>query len=501
MGNIKKVRNNLIMGVSSQLLTALLAILVPRFILISYGSEVNGLISSVTQIYTYIALLEAGVGTATVQALYRTITDKDSMNAILSATNRYYHRTGVMYLIAIAVFAAVYPLVIQTDIPWHTIVLVILFNGLGSVINYFFQGKYFLLLQAEGKNYIQTTLQMLTNVFKNLATILLISFGFDVVFVQMIAMFVSLIQMIYISWYIKRHYSWIDLSVKPDYPSISQSRNVLVHQISLLVFSNTDIVVLSIFCGLKTSSVYSLYSMLLGLISKTLSIITSSLAFTLGHSFHQDKERFMKLYDTYELYYITLAFALYSVANYFMLPFLRLYTSGVSDINYIDRYLPLLFISVSLLACSRNASGQAINVAGHFKLTQYRSVAEAVINIVVSLICVNFFGIYGVLFGTITALLYRANDMVLYAARHILKRSPLITYKRWGVNLLLFVAVLFLNRFILLDINSYLTLALYCIPYTACVMILFFGVSSLADWKTAKYAIGYVKLRLQKNKQ
>ena len=500
MGNVKKVRNNLLMGISSQLLTALLAIVVPRFILVSYGSEVNGLISSVTQIYTYIALLEAGVGAATIQALYRTITDKSSTNQILSATNRYYHRTGIMYLFAIAVFSVVYPLVIRTEIPWHTIVLVILFNGLGSVINYFFQGKYFLLLQAEGKNYVQTTLQMLTNVFKNLATILLISFGFDVVFVQMIAMLVSLIQMIYISWYIKRNYQWIDLTVKPDYQSISQSKNVLVHQISLLIFSNTDIVVLSIFCGLKTSSVYSLYSMLLSLISKTLSVITSSLVFTLGHSFHQDKERFIRLYDVYELYYITLSFSLYAVANYFILPFLKIYTSGITDINYVDRYLPLMFISVSLLACSRNASGQAINIAGHFKLTQYRSIAESVINIVVSLICVNFLGIYGVLIGTISALLYRANDMVLYAAKHILKRSPLITYKRWGINLLLFVAVLFLNRFVVLNIDSYLTLVLYCIPYTICVLILFFGVSSLADKKTAGYALDYIKLRLKKGR-
>lgn len=498
MESVKKVRNNLVMGIASQLVTALLAIIVPRLVLTHYGSEVNGLITSVTQIYTYIALLEAGVGTATVQALYKHIGNHDNSNSVLAATSRYYYRTGVLYLLAIIVFSVVYPLVIKSDIPVHTIVLVILFNGLGSVINYFFQGKYFLLLQAEGKLYIQTTLQMLTNVFKNLSTIVLISLGFDVVFVQMIAMFVSLIQMAYISWYIKKHYSWIDLKVKPDYHSISQSKNVLVHQVSLLVFSNTDIIVLSIFSGLKVSSVYSLYTMLLGLISKTLSTITTSIVFALGRAFHTDREHFIKLYDLYELMYITLVFGLYAVANFFILPFMKLYTAGVTDINYIDTHLPLAFISVSLLAGARNASGQVINIAEHFKLTQNRSIAEAVINIAVSLVCVNFWGIYGVLAGTIVALLYRANDMILYAAKHILHRSPFMTYKRWGINLIVFVAVLLINRFIPIQLDSYLQLILFCIPYTICALLLFFGVAFITEPKTAGFAIKYMKLRFQK---
>lgn len=69
----KKIKYNLFWGIASELLTIVLGIIVPRLILTSYGSEVNGLLGSVTQIYSYIALLEAGIGTATVQALYKTV--------------------------------------------------------------------------------------------------------------------------------------------------------------------------------------------------------------------------------------------------------------------------------------------------------------------------------------------------------------------------------------------------------------------------------------------
>lgn len=495
MGNGKKISLNLSLGIASQILTIVLGILVPRLILTSYGSEVNGLLTSVTQIYSYVGLLEAGIGTATIQALYRTIGNKSKgdTNAVLAATNRYYHRTGILYFIAIIVFSIVYPLIVRSNIPTITIVLVIIFNGMGSVINYFFQGKYTLLLQAEGKNYIKTSLTMMTDVLKNVSKILLMANGFDVVFVQAISMVISLIQMTYIVWYIRKYYKWINLSVKPDYNSISQSKNVLVHQVSGLIFNNTDTIVLTIFCGLKIVSVYSMYTMLFGMISTALSTVSSSLIFSLGQIFHIDRSRFMKLYDCYELFYMTLVFALYSVANFFILPFMSLYTNGVSDINYIDYKLPLLFISTYLLSCGRSAPNQAINIAGHFKLTQNRSIIESAINLIVSLIAVNFLGIYGVLIGTIAALLYRSNDIIIYASRNILNRSSMITYKRWIVNLVVFLIILFINQFLHLSLDSYWKIILLCIPYTVFTLLLFYGVAFLSEPQTVKNIISFIR--------
>lgn len=497
MNSKKKIHRNLFLGIGSQILVIVFGIIVPRLILTHYGSEVNGLLSSVTQIYSYVGLLEAGIGVATIQALYKTIGEKDQdrTNAVLAATNKYYHRTGILYLVAILAFSIIYPLVIRSDLPLITIVLVIVFNGLGSVINYFFQAKYFLLLQAEGKNYIQTSVTMFTNVFKNISTIVLISLGFDVVFVQAIAMVVSLIQMIYITWYIKKKYSWIDLSVKPDFASISQSKNVLVHQVSGLIFNNTDTIILSIFCGLKVTSVYAMYMMLFNMISTALATVSGSVQFTMGHSYHVDKKRFLKLYDCFELYYVTLVFALYSIANFFILPFMKLYTGGVTDINYLDQYLPLMFISTFLLSCGRVAPNQAITIAGHFKKTQFRSIIESVINLSVSLIAVNFLGIYGVLLGTIAALLYRSNDIIIYSSKHILQRSCWITYKRWIVNLAVFIGVLLINRFLTFEMNSYLSIAIVFIPYALCTFVLFFGISSLTELRTAKNALGMVSKR------
>ena len=82
-----------------------------------------------------------------------------------------------------------------------------------------------------------------------------------------------------------------------------------------------------------------------------------------------------------------------------------------------------------------------IDVAGHFRETAPRSAAEAAINLGVSLILVGKLGIYGVLLGTLAALLYRTNDIILYASRRLLKRSSWQFYRVYLVNAAVFGGV------------------------------------------------------------
>lgn len=488
----KNTKYNLLFGILSQVVSIILGVILPRLFLTSYGSETNGLLSSVTQIYAYIALVEAGIGTASLQALYRTVGKKDQhgTNSILAAVNHYYKRTGVVYLFCILIFSVIYPLLVSTTIPKTTVILVIVFNGLGNVVNFFFQGKYKLLLQAEGKNYVITNLNTVIHIATNFAKIYFVAAGFDVVVVQIAAFAVNLLQMIYISWYIKKWYAWIDLSVTPDYTSIAQSKNVLVHQLSGLVFNNTDTIILTFICGLKTVSVYSMYVLLFGMVSTFLNTVTDSVSFVFGQTYHTDRKQYVQILELYELYYMALVFALYAVASCFILPFLFVYTRGVTDIDYVNAYLPYLFVSTYLLSCGRKSSNLTINFAEHFRLTQWRSILESVINIVVSLACVFKFGIYGVLFGTIAALLYRTNDMIIYANKKILHRSPWKTYRRWLVNLALFIAVTVLSKLLFshIALDTYPRIILWAAITCVVVIPLFFAVASIFDTETYHYA-------------
>ena len=419
---LKKSSYNLIFGVIGQIVTIAFGILLPRLVLVGYGSEVNGLLNSVNQIFAYFALLEAGVGFVALQSLYSTVgkQSKEDTNAILSAVNKYYKKTSILYVFAVILLAGIYPIVVDSTISWWVIVAVICFNGVGPIANYFARAKYSLLLQAEGKIYILTNIETSIHVLINIAKIVLLMNGFNVVVVQFSAMIFYLLQTMIVLLYIKKKYKWIDLTVKPNEEALKQSRNAMVHQVGTLVFNNTDSILLTIFAGLSQVSVYAIYGLLFNMIKTAISTINDSLKFILGQKFNNDIVAFQKMNRAYENFFIAIVFALFTVTAFFIVPFLKLYTAGVTDVDYFMPNLPILFAILSILAYIRTPSNQIISFAKHYKETQWRCILETAINLSVSVALVIPFGIYGVLLGTIVALLYRTIDMIIYANKRIL---------------------------------------------------------------------------------
>lgn len=493
----KKIKKNLIIGMLGQLVTLVLGVLLPKMVITSYGSEVNGLLSSVTNIYAYIAIVEAGVAAASCQALYKPISEnnQERINSILSATNKYYQRTGYIYLGLILAFSTIYPLFIRSEIPFFTVLLVILFNGLGNVINYFFHGKYLILLKADGKQYVRTGLELVTNTAKNLLKIFFISLGYNVLFVQFAAMLVSFAQMVYITYYIKKHYAWIDLRAVPDKESISQSKNVFIHEINYLLTSNVDTVLLTIFETLKTVSVYSLYNLLFSTVNRLLRVVRESVEFKIAHLYNKDNAKFNKVFDVFCVYYITLAFAVFTVVYYFILPFISLYTKDVADAEYVISELPLLFVIVNFLSAGRYPFEAMVHIAGHFKKTQKSAIIETVINLVVSIALVQSMGIVGVLIGTVTSSLYRTLYLIQYVNEKIVHRKNWNTYLCWCSNCLVFALIVHISAHMGINLNSYVSVFVFCIPYLFVVCALYFTIVSLCFPRTFRNAVEILKKR------
>lgn len=495
MNNRKKSLKIFLFGILSQVVTLLLGIVIPRLVIVSYGSEVNGLLSSIRQIFVYVALLEAGIGTAALQAMYAPIAGNDYKRAsqIMSATDRYFKRTGILYGIAVAALAFLYPVVVRVELNYWTVVAIILLQGTSGVIKYFFQGKITILLRVDGKSYITTNATTIVNVATHVVQIILLLSGFDVLTVQSVYFVINLAQMIYLMRYVKKNYTWLDLHAEPDFTALKQSKYVIIHQISGLIFNNTDVILLTAFCDLKVVSVYSLYSMIFGCVANVIDTVCSSVEFILGQAFNSDRKRFLQLQEVYETYYLGVSFSLFTITLLLFPPFIRLYTSGIKDINYVDPWLAYLFTALYVLMYARRTSSQIINFSGHFKQTQWRSVLESAINLSVSIFLVTRIGIYGVLIGTIAALLYRTNDVILYTNKKILNRSPWRTYRRWITNLAVMVLLVFwLNRY-LSGIKSYVAWVLNAAWVAAVCLVIFFLADSLFDYGSFCFIVRRVK--------
>lgn len=481
MTNRRKSVNNLISAAFGQALAMVVGFMLPRIVITNFGSEVNGLIGSINQILVYLGLFEAGVGAVALQALYGPVARKDwsGINGVLSATNVYYKRTGLFYLIALAMLSAVYPLIIEIDLAYAAVALIIFFSGLSTVISFFVQGKYILFLKAEGKTYIITNLAALVTVLVGLAKAALILLGYNILLVIIVSFFIHLVQVAYISGYIRKHYGSISVDSKPDYGAISQKNYMLVHQISGLIFQNTDVIILTAASGLRVVSVYLIYKLVMSQMGNLMYIVQSSFDFVLGQTYQMDLAKYIKRIDVFESYFSALAYAAYAVIFLVLYPFIRLYTQGVTDINYADKTLVILFVLIELLTVMRMPMLQTINYAGHFKKTTPQSVAESLVNLTVSLIAVIRFGIFGVLAGTIIALLYRTNDIIMYANQKLLGRNPWHTYLIHLINIAVFILVQVLFSRLFGAISTYPELIITSLLAALIALPLFFSVQTM----------------------
>lgn len=353
---------NAFSGLFSQFVSVALGVIIPRLVLVQLGSEANGLLSATQQALVYLDLLESGIGTAALQALYKPAAEQDraAVSGIFNAIRREYAKVGIAYAALVCGLSVLFPFFIKTELPFFTVLLTVLLGGMGQAVRFLLQAKYRVLLQAEGRGYVLINANLLLTVSISIGKIILLICGLSLIAVQLLCFLCGLLQTALLTLYAKKQYSWLNRAVPPDTTATAQHRAVLVHQISGLIFQNTDILLLSVVCGLKTTSVYSMYVMLFGMVGTAVSAINGSVSFVLGQTYHTDRAHFLRLYRAFETYNMALTFALYLTADVFILPFLKLYTAGVTDISYLDPVLPHLFVCTYLLS-----NGRAARAARH----------------------------------------------------------------------------------------------------------------------------------------
>ena len=482
MNSIRKSKLNIIFSLIYQIVAIILGLLIPRITIVLYGSNVNGLLSSATQFVRYLIVFEAGIQLLATKSLYKTVgcDDKAGTNEILSAVNKNYKKIGVYYFIGLVALSAIFPLVTKEEnLKYFTVFFVVLFSGMSNVVLFFFQGKYRILLQVEGKNYFINLINIITNIFSQAVRIVLLYFKVNIAIVVLGTFIVSMLPATIIMIYIKKKYKWIDLNVKPNFSALKQTKETIVHQVAGLIFSNTDTLILTIFCGLKAVSVYVIYKMIYDYMLSFAQIPLDGMSFRLGQLYSNDREKFKEYISSVELFSSNLCFILFTVTLCLTSAFVGLYTKGVEDINYVDEKLALLFAAMQLLNCMRKPKLYTINYAGHFKQTLIPTIIETGINIVVSIIGVLLWGIYGVLLGTIAALTYRTIDVIIYSNKKLLKRSPLRTFSYYLVEGLLLGGIYLLFNSFNIAIDSYFKFILVGLILIVIVGVIFVSISCL----------------------
>ena len=434
----KKAIYNIVTNIVLQIIIIIYGFIVPKIIIQTYGTNVNGLIASITQFLAYITLLESGFGPVVRAVLYKPIANKNTneIKKILKSSERFFRKIAYVFILYIIVLCIFYPFLVASSFSsLYTISLIVIIS-ISTFAEYFFGMTYRMFLQANQQNYIISIIQILTYILSITAIIIMASVGVSIQAIKLASAIIFVLRPILQNLYVKRKYK-INLNDVDDNYKIKQKWDALSQHIAAVVNGNTDITVLTIFTNLAYVSIYSVYYLVVKGINSLIQAFNNGIDASFGDMIAKNEyENLNSKFKLYEVMCFTISTIVYTCAIILITPFVSVYTIKITDANYIQYSFGVLLVVSQYIWAIRLPYNSLIMASGHFKETRIGAWIEAGSNIIISVILVWKYGLIGVTIGTITSMIIRTAEFIYHSNKYILRRSIFETIKKIVVLLI-----------------------------------------------------------------
>lgn len=446
----KRAIYNIITNLAMQVAAIVYGFVIPKIIIDYFGSDVNGLVSSITQFLAYITLLESGFGPVVKAAFYKPIANKDNnvIASIIKTSEKFFRRIALIFVLYIIILCVVFPLIAKADFDAIFTISLVAIIAISTFAEYYFGMAYRLFLQAKQKTYIVSIIQAVTYILSVVAVVILALLGCNILVIKLVSGLIFVIRPLAQNIYVKRKYNIKFDGASSNYP-IKQKWDGLAQHIAAVIHGNTDVTVLTIFTTLAEVSVYSVYYLVIAGVKRIVQSFNNGLDASFGDMIaKKEDDNLRKKFSAYELLYMIIATIVFTTTIVMITPFVEVYTKGVTDADYIRPLFGCLLAVSEFIWAIRLPYSSIALAAGHFKETRKGAWIEAIVNIVLSVILVFHFGLIGVAIGTIVAMLIRTVEFVYHANKYILKRSVWSSVGKIAVSVITTAVVVFVMSFV-----------------------------------------------------
>lgn len=456
----EKTLVNTITNLILQIVTILSGFILPRLILERFGSQYNGLISSITQFLACAVLLRSGIGGATRAALYKPLAEKkqDEVNSIMKATDIFMKKIGAILILLIIGFSVIYPFLVKNEFGWIFTSLLFLIIGISTFAESFFGITYLILLQADQKLWVASIFKMISIILNVILASILILSGFSIHIVKLGSTVAFCLYPLLLNIYVKRKYD-LNLKVKPNNHSISQRWDAFWHQVATFITNNTDVIVLTAFTNMLEVSVYSVYNMIISSLKNIVFAFSNGLEAAFGNMIAKKEEYNLKEnLSVIEFIIYNIATIIYTCSILLILPFINIYTRGINDVDYMRPEFAYILLIAQFFYCIRIPYQMVIQAAGHYRQTKNGAILEAILNIIISIALVIKFGLVGVAIGTLVSMVFRTLQLSIYMCKNIIKRSYFIFFKKCLISFVEASIIIFIvNKLCLTMPDNYIS--------------------------------------------
>ncbi len=396
-------------------------LVLPRCFLYFYGSEVNGLISSITQFLSFINICDLGISAVVSSAYYRPLAEHDTVRVskVFVYSKRFFRIVGFILTGYILVLLCVYPTLINRSFDYWFTAALIAAMGISQLGQYFIGITYQLLLNSDQKSSVQLIINGSTLLANTVVSVLLMLGGAPIQLVKLTTSLIYLLRPLLLYLYVKKHYE-LDLTVTVDRSVVPQKSSGIIQHIAYMIYENTDVMVLTVLSTLKNVSIYAVYTLATNCIKQLITAATTGVQALLGNMLaNREQQALRRFYALYDWCVHTAATLLFTVTGLLLVPFVKVYTAQITDADYVAPTFAALICLAYFLSSIRNCGYVLIRAAGHYRQTQTASMIEAVANLALSVVCVFRYGLVGVAFGTVAATAFFVVYEMFYFSRNI----------------------------------------------------------------------------------
>lgn len=441
---VKNSARNIIFSMIAYILQIVLGFVVRRYFIFHFGTEYLGLSSLFANILSLLSLAELGFGTAIVFAMYKPMADgnTEKVRELLQFYKRCYFVIGGVIL-AIGLCVLPFMNFFETKVPdieinLYLVYLIYLFN---SVISYFFAHRRSLLYTSQRSD-IESKVNMSLNLVSTLLQLLIILFLQNFYLYILVSGVISIVNNVVVCFITKKMYA--EYLVKPKSYLDAESRKsinkniraMIFHKIGSAVVYSTDSLIIYLMLGSTVLGKYSNYLLITTYVTSFISLITGAVRGSVGNSIASENvERNYSLFKKLNFLYLWIVsfctMCIYALSDQFIDVVL---TKSSEDYLILDKTI-LVLISVNFfLTTSRYMTGMFKECAGIFYADRYKSLFEALINLVTSIVLCHFIGLPGIILGTIISNITTALWIEPYMLnKHYMKKSTLLYFAKYIV--------------------------------------------------------------------
>ena len=455
-----RAKLNIIFSLLGQFVTLICGMIVPRLMIGAFGSETYGATASIAQFLAYITLLEGGIGGVARAALYKPLAENNStaISEIVAEIKRFFRVIAYIFIVYVIILATSFKSISGTEVLGQAeMFLLVIVISISTFAEYFIGISYSVLLQAAQKTYITTIVNMAAKIANTVFIVFLIFANSNIIVVKLVSSCIYVAKPCLLWLYVRKNFA-LESGKNKKTNYLKDKWAGFAQHIAYFLHSNTDIAILTVLGSLTMVATYSVYNMVVSQIQNVCSSFITGMEAIFGDMLAKnEKESLHRTFGYYETLISVISTILFSVTVVMIVPFVRIYTDGIHDANYIEPAFAVVLALASYVYCIRTPYHGMVIAAGHFKETQIAAYAEAGINVTLSLFLVRPLGLLGVAIGTLTASTVRLLYYAFYLRKRICYRGIGLFIKRETVNFSVFLLICILGNLVIqnFDMKSY----------------------------------------------